>query len=96
MGGVWGNKIKLSIFGESHGEGIGIVIDGIEPGIKINMDNIEKDMERRAPGRNSLSTQRKEGDKPEIFSGIFNGITTGAPISMIIRNQIKDLGIIQK
>ena len=50
MGGVWGNKIKLSIFGESHGEGIGIVIDGIEPGIKINMDNIEKDMERRAPG----------------------------------------------
>lgn len=47
MGGVWGNKIKLSIFGESHGEGIGIVIDGIEPGIKINMDNIEKDMERR-------------------------------------------------
>ena len=60
------------------------------------MDNIEKDMERRAPGRNSLSTQRKEGDKPEILSGIFNGITTGAPISMIIRNQIKDLGIIQK
>ena len=89
MGGVWGNKIKLSIFGESHGEGIGIVIDGIESGIKINMDNIEKDMERRAPGRNSLSTQRKEGDKPEILSGIFNGITTGAPISMIIRNTDK-------
>ena len=60
MGGVWGNKIKLSIFGESHGEGIGIVIDGIEPGIKINMDNIEKDMERRAPGRNSLSTQDRK------------------------------------
>ncbi|MGG5460872.1 chorismate synthase [Clostridium sp. B9] len=89
MGGVWGNKIKLSIFGESHGEGIGIVIDGIEPGITINMENIEKDMERRAPGRNSLSTQRKEGDKPEILSGIFNGITTGAPISMIIRNTDK-------
>ena len=89
MGGVWGNKIKLSIFGESHGEGIGIVIDGIEPGIKVNMDNIEKDMERRAPGRNSLSTQRIEGDKPEILSGIFNGITTGAPISMIIRNTDK-------
>ncbi len=53
------------------------------------MDNIEKDMERRAPGRNSLSTQRKEGDKPEILSGIFNGITTGAPISMIIRNTDK-------
>lgn len=86
MSGVWGNKIKLSIFGESHGEGIGIVVDGIEPGININIENIENDMERRAPGRNSLSTQRKEGDKPEILSGIFNGFTTGAPISMIIRN----------
>lgn len=89
MGGVWGNKIKLSIFGESHGEGLGIVIDGIEPGIKVDIKNIEKEMERRAPGRNSLSTQRKEGDKPEILSGIFNGFTTGAPISMIIRNNDK-------
>lgn len=86
MSGVWGNKIKLSIFGESHGEGIGIVVDGIEPGISINMENIEKDMERRAPGRNNLSTQRKEKDKPEVLSGIFNGFSTGAPISMIIRN----------
>lgn len=86
MSGVWGNKIKLSIFGESHGEGIGIVVDGIEPGISINMENIEKDMKRRAPGRNNLSTQRKEKDKPEVLSGIFNGFSTGAPISMIIRN----------
>lgn len=87
MSGVWGNKIKLSIFGESHGEGIGIVVDGIEPGISINMENIEKDMKRRAPGRNNLSTQRKEKDKPEVLSGIFNGFSTGAPISMIIRNK---------
>lgn len=89
MGGVFGEKIKLSIFGESHGEGIGIVIDGIEPGVEINLENIKKDMERRAPGRNNLSTQRKEEDVPEILSGIFNGITTGSPISMIIRNKDK-------
>lgn len=86
MSGVWGNKIKLSIYGESHGEAIGVVIDGIESGISIDMENIEKDMERRAPGRNNLSTQRKERDRPEILSGIFNGLTTGAPISVMIRN----------
>ncbi len=61
MGGVWGNKIKLSIFGESHGEGIGIVIDGIEPGIKVNMDNIEKDMERRAPEEIVYQLREKKG-----------------------------------
>ena len=86
MSGIWGNKIKLSIYGESHGQAIGIVIDGIEPGINIDMESIEKDMERRAPGRNNLSTQRKERDRPEILSGVFNGKTTGAPISVMIRN----------
>ena len=59
---TWGNKIRLSIFGESHGKAIGIVINGIEPGIKIDLEKIKKDMARRAPGRNTLSTQRKEGD----------------------------------
>lgn len=86
MSGVWGKNISLSIFGESHGEGIGIVINGIKPGFKIDMNQISKEMERRAPGRNSLSTQRKEGDIPEILSGVFNGVTTGAPISMVIKN----------
>lgn len=86
MSGVWGKNINLSIFGESHGNAIGIVINGIEPGIKINMEEIEKDMERRAPGRNNLSTSRKEGDKVEILSGIFEGITTGSPISVMIKN----------
>lgn len=86
MSGTWGNKIELSIFGESHGTAIGIVINGIEPGFEINMDEISVDMERRAPGRNKMSTQRKEGDKPKILSGIFEGKTTGAPISMIIEN----------
>lgn len=86
MSGVWGRNINLSIFGESHGNAIGIVINGIKPGIKINMEEIEKDMERRAPGRNNLSTSRKESDKVEILSGIFEGVTTGTPISMMIKN----------
>lgn len=89
MSGVWGKKIKLSIFGESHGEGIGIVIDGIKPGIKIDLNEIEKDLQRRAPGKNKMSTQRNESDKPKILSGIFNEITTGTPISMIIKNEDK-------
>lgn len=86
MGGNFGEKINLSIFGESHGKAIGIVINGIEPGIKIDLEKIEKDMVRRAPGKNSLSTQRKEGDSFEILSGFFQGYTTGTPLSIIIRN----------
>ena len=86
MSGVWGRKINLSIFGESHGNAIGVVINGIEPGIKIDMEKIETEMERRAPGRNKLSTSRKESDKVEILSGIFEGLTTGTPISMMIKN----------
>ena len=86
MSGNFGKKINLSIFGESHGKAIGIVINGIEPGIKIDLDKIEQDMARRAPGKNSLSTQRKEGDSFEILSGFFEGYTTGTPLSIIIRN----------
>ena len=86
MSGNFGKKINLSIFGESHGKAIGIVINGIEPGIKIDLEKIEQDMARRAPGKNSLSTQRKEGDSFEILSGFFEGYTTGTPLSIIIRN----------
>lgn len=86
MSGTWGNNLEISIFGESHGKAIGVVVNGIEPGIEIDMQAIEKEMERRAPGRNRLSTTRKEADKPVILSGIFEGKTTGAPISMMIEN----------
>ena len=86
MSGNFGKKINLSIFGESHGKAIGIVINGIEPGIKIDLEKIKKDMARRAPGRNTLSTQRKEGDNFEILSGFFEGYTTGTPLSVIIKN----------
>jgi chorismate synthase len=86
LSGVWGNKIKYSIFGESHGNGIGIVIDGLEPGIELDLDAISKEMERRAPGKNKLSTSRNEKDQFEILSGVFQDKTTGAPLCAIIRN----------
>ncbi|MDQ0151235.1 chorismate synthase [Eubacterium multiforme] len=89
MSGMWGNNIRLSIFGESHGEGIGITIDGLPSGFLLDIDRINFEMERRAPGRSSISTARKEGDKIEILSGLFNGRTTGTPLCGIIKNSDK-------
>lgn len=86
MSGMWGSKIKLSIFGESHGNAIGITIDGLPAGFSIDMDKIMIEMARRAPGKSSLSTPRKESDIPEILSGYFEGKTTGTPLCAIIRN----------
>ena len=86
MSGMWGNKLKISIFGESHGAGIGITIDGLPSGVKIDMEEVLKEMARRAPGKSRLSTARKEGDKPEILSGFFEGKTTGTPLCAVIRN----------
>lgn len=86
MSGVWGNKVQVSIFGESHGKAIGIIIDGLEPGIEIDMEAVNKEMARRAPGKNKFSTQRKEGDEAQIVSGFFNGKTTGTPLTALIWN----------
>ena len=86
MGSTWGNSIKISIFGESHGTGIGVVIDGFPSGVIYDEAFVLREMERRAPGRNKQSTARKEPDKPEIQSGIWGGKTTGTPICAVIRN----------
>lgn len=83
---IWGEKFKISIFGESHGKGIGVVIDGIPSGTEFDIQEIEREMARRAPGRNLMSTQRKEADKVEILSGFFNGKTTGTPLAGVIYN----------
>ncbi|WP_129598641.1 chorismate synthase [Anaerophilus nitritogenes] len=86
MSSLWGSNIKISIFGESHGKGIGVLIDGLSSGILLDLDFIKKEMKRRAPGNNPLSTPRKEGDKFEILSGYFNGYTTGTPLCAMIYN----------
>jgi len=80
------NNIELTIFGESHGKAIGIVMGNLPSGISIDELEIQKDMKRRAPGQNKMSTARKEADQVEIISGIQNGITTGAPLTGIIYN----------
>lgn len=81
-----GEKIKLSVFGESHGEAIGCVIDGLPAGKALDMELIQKEMDKRAPGRDKSATARKEPDEPQILSGVLNGTTTGAPLAMIIKN----------
>ena len=81
-----GNKINVSVFGQSHSEAIGCVIDGLPAGVKLDTLSIEKFMERRAPGRNKYSTTRREADKPVILSGLVDNTTCGAPLAMIIEN----------
>ena len=83
---TWGSKLKISIFGESHGEAIGAIVDGIPSELEIDMEFIQSEMARRAPGRDGLSTPRKESDTVEILSGIKDGRTCGTPICGIIRN----------
>ena len=87
MGSTFGNKIKISVFGESHGEAIGCVIDGLPHGLKIDFDKINLQMKRRAPGNDKTATPRKEKDEPIVLSGVFDGYTTGAPLAMMIKNE---------
>lgn len=86
MSSMTGKNIKISVFGQSHSEGIGVVIDGLPTGVKLDIDRIYKFMARRAPGNNAMSTARKEADLPEILSGLADGITCGAPLCAVIRN----------
>lgn len=83
----FGNIFRLTSFGESHGKGIGGVIDGFPSGIKIDMDFIQNELRRRRPGQSRITTSRKEEDEVEFFSGIFEGRSTGCPIGFIVWNQ---------
>lgn len=86
MSSSWGNALKISIFGESHGPGIGVVLDGVPAGLALDLEQINTFMRRRAPGRDKTSTPRKEKDLPEILSGFWNGYTTGTPLTALIQN----------
>lgn len=86
MSATWGNLIELTIFGESHGEAIGIVIGNLPAGIQLDMEEIKRNMKRRAPGQNKMSTPRQEKDEVHIMSGLLNHTTTGAPLCAMIYN----------
>ncbi len=86
MSSTWGQHLKLSIFGQSHGEAIGVALDGFPAGMEIDMDRLLAELARRAPGQSALTTARKEADAPEFLSGVLNGRTTGQPICIVIRN----------
>ena len=90
-GSVFGNIFKISTWGESHGEGLGVVIDGCPAGLPICEEDIQEQLDRRKPGQSAFTTQRNEGDLVEILSGVFEGKTTGTPISMIVRTTFKRL-----
>ena len=86
MSSTFGDKIKISVFGESHGNGIGVVIDGLPAGEKIDLDKVYAQMARRAPGRDKTATARKESDIPNILSGMLGDTLTGAPLCAVIEN----------
>ena len=83
----FGNILRLTSFGESHGKGIGGVIDGFPAGITIDMDFVQSELDRRRPGQSRITTSRKESDKVEFLSGIFEGKSTGCPIGFIVWNE---------
>lgn len=86
MSSTLGDKVKLSVFGESHGNGIGVVIDGLPAGFEIDMDEVSAQMARRAPGRDKTATPRKESDIPKVLSGMLQNKLTGAPLCAVIEN----------
>ncbi len=85
MSSIMGKNVKVSLFGESHGEAIGVVIDGLDAGLKLDLDDINKQMDRRR-AKGAMSTARHEGDEIHIVSGFFNGYTTGTPLTILIHN----------
>jgi chorismate synthase len=87
MSSIWGKNIKISVFGESHSGAIGVVIDGLPPGIRLDLKRVAASMKRRMPVLANYSTTRREADEVEIVSGFFNGYTTGTPLTGIIRNK---------
>ena len=86
MSSSFGRLFVVTTFGESHGAGVGVVLDGMPPGIAVEEGAIQRELDRRRPGQSALTTQRQEGDRVDILSGIFEGVTLGTPIAMLVRN----------
>ena len=102
-GNSFGRLFTVTTFGESHGLGLGCIIDGCPPGLELSAADLQPDLDRRKPGTSRFTTQRKEPDEVQILSGVFEGRTTGTPIGLLIMNadqkskdysKIKDLSLI--
>ncbi len=86
-GSTYGKVFTISTFGESHGKAVGVVVDGVTPGVELGEQDIQKDLDRRRPGQSSVTTPRREADAVHIMSGVFEGKTTGTPVMMIVYNE---------
>ena len=93
MGNVLGRLLRVSTFGESHGPAVGCIVDGLPAGLPVDVADIQKDLDRRRPGQNKLTTQRKESDVVEIVSGVFRGCATGTPLALLVRNTAQRLAL---
>jgi len=87
MGSVYGTLFRISTFGESHGGGVGVVVEGCPPRLPIDLAEIQRDLDRRRPGQSRITTPRQEADRAEILSGVFEGMALGSPIAILVRNQ---------
>ena len=87
MGSSFGDLFRISTFGESHGGGVGVIVDGCPPRLKLDLEAIQADLDRRRPGQSRITTPRKEADQVEILSGLLDGETLGTPIAMVVRNK---------
>ncbi len=87
MPNTFGHMFRITTFGESHGGGVGVVLDGCPPGLEISAEEVQRDLDRRKPGQSLLTTQRKEEDQVSILSGLFEGKTLGTPLMMLVRNK---------
>jgi len=86
MSSSFGTLFVVTTFGESHGPAVGVVVDGMPPGIRVEVADIQRELDRRRPGQSALTSQRQESDQVEVLSGIFEGVTLGTPIAMLVRN----------
>ena len=86
MSSTFGKFLTITTFGESHGPAVGVILDGCPPGLTLDAETIQRDLDRRRPGQSAVTTQRKEPDQVEILSGVFEGVTTGASIALMVRS----------
>ncbi|HXF59263.1 MAG TPA: chorismate synthase, partial [Candidatus Saccharimonadales bacterium] len=86
MSSTFGRFLTITTFGESHGPAVGVILDGCPPGIAVTPEIVQRDLDRRRPGQSAVTTQRKEPDSVEILSGVFEGVTTGASIALVVRS----------